>query len=59
MGLCNIGTDKDKALIFFYLWCARVCRITKWKTANNMNVLHSCKNFSQTCETDILFIRQV
>lgn len=24
-----------------------------------MNVLHSCKSFSQTCETDILFIRQV
>lgn len=49
-------------LVFFFFFsvvCVRVCRITKWKTANNMNVLHSCKGFSQTSETDILFICQV
>lgn len=49
MGLCNIGTDKDKALIFFLsVVCAR---LQNNKMENSKQ--HECAAFLQKLLTDM------
>lgn len=49
MGLCNIGTDKDKALIFFL---SVVCtRLQNNKMENSKQ--HECAAFLQKLLTDM------